>query len=224
MHRGELRPGSVISESALAREIGLSRTPVRHAIRQLQSEGAVEHIPGLGARVPQLGRDDLIELWELRTVLETLAARRAAKRIRPAKLKTLRELCRLFHDIADRVERLGLDAWPEVEPMHKRADAQLHRIVIEAAGSARLSRTIASLHLISMVVDSTAGERLELPRRLRLVAQQHDQIVEALAQRDARSAARLMRLHMIGAKRHHLREFDADASDPTKPSQNSTSA
>ena len=86
--RGELPPGSAVSEIPLAQELGSSRTPVREALGQLVAEGLLEQTPNRGAVVVQLGRQDIIDLYELREALEVYAVGKAAARRRtPLRLR-----------------------------------------------------------------------------------------------------------------------------------------
>src|SRR5271169_1260355 len=87
---GDLAPGASLSPALLAKEIGISHTPVREAISQLESEGLVERLPRLGARVRLIDRRELEELFELRETLEADAAAWAAERISEEQIVALR--------------------------------------------------------------------------------------------------------------------------------------
>ena len=89
---GRFRPGEHLAEERLAREIGVSRTPVREALRRLSTEGFVEFMPNQGGRVPSLSFDDVKEIFDLRVILEGYAASLAARKMTMDKIAELRKL------------------------------------------------------------------------------------------------------------------------------------
>src|SRR4051794_36794939 len=91
---GERTAGDVLSERAVAKALGISRTPVREAFRDFEQEGLVDQVPRFGTRVKALGRADLVELYELREALEPYAVAQAAGRLSQADAATLQTLCR----------------------------------------------------------------------------------------------------------------------------------
>ena len=119
---GELKPGERLRAEALAQRFGTSRTPIREALLQLEAQGLVEVEPNRGAVVRAFDRDDLLDLYEVRALLEPAAAARAAH----------------AHHARDDVERLdALCADASVEEQIV-ANEEFHRIIVEAAGSPRL--------------------------------------------------------------------------------------
>lgn len=88
--RGEFAPGSKLVERELAAELGVSRIPVREALRMLETEGLVQVVPRRGVIVKELTRTDLEELFDVREALESMTARRATERAKPADLRRLR--------------------------------------------------------------------------------------------------------------------------------------
>ena len=97
---GRIGPGDRLKEETIARDLGLSRTPVREALLLLQGEGLVESSPNRGATVRAFDADEIEEMYQLRAVLEGYAARRAAVRIRPDELQLLEESCKRFSSSA----------------------------------------------------------------------------------------------------------------------------
>src|SRR5687768_1814024 len=97
--------GERLSEVALAKEIGVSTTPVREAMGRLMSEGLLVKVPGLGSFVRQVGRDELEELYELRQLLESHATFRAATRLTAAQLRELQRFCNQILEVARVVQR-----------------------------------------------------------------------------------------------------------------------
>ena len=195
---GVIRPGERLVEVELAAALDMSRTPVREALRRLEAERLVENVPRRGLVVPTITIDDLIEIYEIRGVLEGLAARRAAQRMGPAEIDALRET-------VERMERAlaanDLAALGE-------ASTQFHRLVRSGSRHARLPE------LISLLFDSHRSVGLhEFSPAERAVAavQEHRAIYEAIAARDEEAAERLAREHSQNALRaqiiaHHLSE------------------
>ncbi|MEP3298505.1 MAG: GntR family transcriptional regulator, partial [Pseudoruegeria sp.] len=93
---GSLKPGDRLTETELAKRLGISRTPVREAIRQLEVSGLVRHIPRVGATVRQLDYAEVMELYDMRVVLEGTAARMAARAASDIELSELEEIHRDF--------------------------------------------------------------------------------------------------------------------------------
>jgi len=86
---GDIGPGERLLEIELGKRFGVSRTPIREAIRKLESEGIIQHLPRVGAVVRQLGQPEIVELYEMRIVLEATAAEMAAQHASSAELATL---------------------------------------------------------------------------------------------------------------------------------------
>ena len=117
LFNGNLSPGMLLSPVTLAKEIGVSHTPVREAISQLESEGLVEQLPRVGARVKVIDRRELEELFDLREMLEGGAAAKAAERITAGEIAELRDLSERFHGLAGQLQEAGADRaerkpWP----------------------------------------------------------------------------------------------------------------
>ncbi len=127
---GRLAPGRRLKEEELARELGISRTPVREALLMLESEGLVELIPKRGASVRAYAVDDLDDMYQLRALLEGYAARRAATRISPEDVARLEESCARFDRLRAEDDLLEL----------VKENLFFHNVILEAAGSERLTR------------------------------------------------------------------------------------
>ena len=144
MLAGELAPGMRVSEEALAEEIGISRTPMREAFKQLASEGALEAVPRVGTIVRTPGRREVEELYELREALEGYAVERAAERISP---RGIEGLTRLLDEIGAVGGELKSGGKRALEGALLRrflaADMGFHLRLIEAAGNRRISKSVA---------------------------------------------------------------------------------
>ena len=99
--RGELAPGSKITEPGLSKTYGISRGPLREAMRRLEAHRLIERVPHVGARVVQLSMKELLELFDLREALESMAARLAAEHMSPEEVQGLRDVLALHEGQAD---------------------------------------------------------------------------------------------------------------------------
>lgn len=177
---GEYPPGSRLVETRIAQELGVSQAPVREALRDLEQLGCVEYAPFRGSSVRALSVADLLEAFPVRSALEALGCRLAARRITDAQLERLSAL----------IEKMRAAA--EDPRAESAADSEFHATIIEAAGNATLSRQWSQLlpharTFISMTLpESTPGS----------VAERHVPILDALRRRDPEAAAAAMEAHL----------------------------
>jgi DNA-binding GntR family transcriptional regulator len=184
---GELSAGERLGEVELAADMGMSRTPVRHALLRLAAEGLVEVAPNRGARVIARSTTELEYVFELRARIEGLAARRAATRATPGQVA---ELDRIAHDIAD--------AWRDRDPaMVTKLNSAFHSMLIEIADSATLASSVAGL-LHATVVARTQSSFDEAAQH-RSTAH-HLEIVAALRANDPDWAEAVMHSHLLSAR------------------------
>jgi DNA-binding GntR family transcriptional regulator len=197
---GDVPVGSRLRQEALAEEFGVSRTPVREALRQLQATGIVELLPNRGAVVRGPSAREIREAYEVRAELEGLAAERAAERISDRDLVQLREAEALFREsVASLIERRARRPAPwRDESVWVRANDLFHQAILEAAGNRRLSDTIADLHR-SFPRDLTWAALSQSSRLLAENVEQHAQILEAIERRDRAEARRRMIEHIRSA-------------------------
>ena len=186
---GEYAPGERLRAEALAARFGTSRTPVREALMLLQGDGLVEIEPRRGAVVRSFDPADLVDLYEVRALLEARAAGLAAARIAPADLALLEATC-------ERVESLTGNSARTIDTLIA-TNEDFHRILIEAAGSPRLSaalRTVAGIPRPFKTVfwnDASA--------RARSLAA-HREIIAGLRAGSSDRAESAMRLHVLNAR------------------------
>jgi DNA-binding GntR family transcriptional regulator len=182
---GTLAPGQRLTEEGLAAEFGISRIPVREALRLLEADGFIRVQPYYGTFVLELSDDEAADLLEIRGVLEPLAARRAATRMTPDVLGVLQEMVTAG---AEAAERGDLAELPQLNSV-------LHSLIAETSGSSVLHHLIGQLrHKIAWVYS------VELPRRAGDSWVEHQMIIDALARGDADSASALMVAHVRGAE------------------------
>lgn len=184
---GRLDPGRRLKEEQLARELGISRTPIREALLVLQSEGLVEALPNRGATVRSHDVEDLDDLYQLRALLEGHAAQRAATRLDSDALVRLRGSC-------ERFERLD----PQVDLQEVvRENMLFHSTIHDAAGSARLADMLRKVIDLPLVYRSYIQYS---PEQKRISEHYHRQLTAAFEARDADRAQRLMQEHVLEAR------------------------
>jgi DNA-binding GntR family transcriptional regulator len=186
---GALAPGERLAAEALAHRFGTSRTPVREALLSLEAEGLVEIAPHKGAVVRPFDAAGLVELYELRAVIEPYAAARAAERIGRDGLAALEENCRLADACG------GADARAVQKQIA--LNEEFHKLVVDAAESARLEVAMRAVAGIPRVF-RTVFWRDEAQRTQSLFC--HHELVRALRARQAGLAEAVMRMHVLGAK------------------------
>lgn len=185
---GRLAPGQRLKEEELARELGISRTPVREALLMLQAEGLVDAVPNRGATVRRHEADDLDDLYQLRALLEGHAARRAAPKISDEEIEVLRASC-------ERFDALRGDA-DDLRELVKE-NLLFHNTILEAAGSARLTQMVRKVIELPLVYRSYIWYS---PAQKRISTHYHRQITNALAGRDADRAELVMKEHVYEAR------------------------
>jgi DNA-binding GntR family transcriptional regulator len=181
---------SRITEQEVAAAAGVSRTPVREALRKLHAEGLLEFIPHQGAVVTEWTREDRDDVFELRAMLESYGAARAARRITDAGILELRQFAEdQYHESLSKapgyLERIG------------DLNSLFHHRIHEFADSSRLVTALASLIEAPLMMKTFASyDHADLVRS----ASHHLEIVHALEARDSEWSAALMRSHILGAR------------------------
>ncbi|MBP1764898.1 MAG: rspR 3 [Firmicutes bacterium] len=184
---GTLKPGERLMEIQLAEELGVSRTPVREAIRKLELEGFVVMIPRRGTYVADLSIKDVNEVFEIRTALDILAAGLAVERITEEELEQLE---RVLVEIGEYIEQNDIEKIVA-------ADGRYHDILYRASRNDRLVGIINNLREQFTRFRSIS---MAYPGRIKNTVDEHRQLVEAIAQRDIALAQRLAREHMENAE------------------------
>ncbi len=201
---GRLEPGRRIVEQNLSDELGVSRSPVREALRRLEREGLVEASPRRGVSVAAPTVREVMHVYTIREVLEGLAARLAACNVDD---DAVAAMARILVRMEDAVRRGDIKA-------ASRADTQFHARLLDATDNERL------VDLTSQLADLVRRVRaavLAEPGRAEAVVGEHRAILEALAARDPESAERHMRAHVRRARDHMLRILTRDAESGVRP-------
>ena len=188
---GERVHGERLTEVEVAADLGISRTPVREALRRLAAEGLVDVSLNRGASVARWGSADLQEIFDLRTSLESDAAMRATTRAGSEVIAVLDEVCQEMDEIFANLD--GISSLRSLAELNRR----FHSTIIEAADSPRLSSIIDSLTHVPVVMQTFTQYS---PHALARSLQHHREIVDAMRARDASWAESVMRAHIIAAR------------------------
>jgi DNA-binding GntR family transcriptional regulator len=187
---GRYLAGARLTEQEIATAVGVSRTPVREALRRLDAEGLVDFTPNLGAVVTTWTEEDSDEVFDLRAMLESYGVRRATTRATPEQIAELRRLAEA--QVRESAERRGgyLDRIADL-------NSRFHRRLQEAAASSRLGRALSALIEAPLMMRTF---QKYTPEDLQRSAQHHLEIVRALEARDAEWAASVMFSHIHAAR------------------------
>ena len=192
IRKGILEPGERLMEVQLAEELGISRTPVREAIRKLEQEGYVIMMPRRGTYVSDISTNDVKEIFEIRSALESLATGLAARRIEPDELETLQNLL---------VEIEGYIAKNDIEKIVE-TDIKFHGLLYQVSRNERL------VNIINNLKEQLARFRtlsMSYPGRLQETLEEHSEMVEAIANGDVSAARDAAEHHMERAEKTLLK-------------------
>ena len=191
---GTLKPGERLMEVHLANKLGVSRTPIREAIRKLELEGLVIMIPRRGAEVAQITEKSLKDVLEVRRALDALSVELAGDRITEEELGTLKKACDDF-ETAVREKDVSVIA---------KADVALHDIIVKATGNQRLQQLVNNLaeqmyrYRFVYIKDESQHDKL---------IAEHKEIFESIAGRDKERASRAAKLHIDNQEKSIIRQI-----------------
>ena len=191
---GELKPGERLMELHLADRLGVSRTPVREAIRRLELEGLVTMIPRKGAEVARITEKSMSDVLEVRRTLDALCAELACDRITPESLAALKKACDHFEQCVG-----THDAKKIAE-----ADVSLHDIIVEATGNQRL---IQMVHNLSEQMYRYRFEYIKDSSQHETLVKEHRIIYQSIACKDKETAAAAARTHIDNQKKAIIRQI-----------------
>jgi DNA-binding GntR family transcriptional regulator len=195
-------PGSRVTIDALARELGVSQTPIRDALNRMEADGLVVRVPHAGYRIPpQITRKRFEDMLEIRLLLEPAAARRAAESASTEQVSRLRIM---LEEMAELVER---DSHVAYGTFGLR-DAAFHDLVAQSAGNQVVREALARLHthvhLFRLLYDTQVTF---------LAMGEHDEVLAAIAARDPDAAAFAMRRHILLSGERFRRLFEEAARE-----------
>ena len=181
---GKYQKADELTEPALGKPLGVPRTPVREALRQLALEGLVENVPNRGTFVTGISSQDVEDIYMIRSKLEGLCARLAAKRITAEQLEQLEEAAYLsdYHTMREHYEQV-------VE-----LDSRFHELMYEACQSRILAHTLSEYH---QYVKLARRHSIEHRVRIRKSNEEHQQILDAIRNHDGDRAEELATRHIL---------------------------
>lgn len=184
--KGVFKSGERLVEPKLAKNLGISRTPIREALRQLEGEGFIEIVPRRGAIVKELTIKDIDDLYAIKANLEGLAARQATVNLTEEELESLIMINKKFREIAEKN--------PEVTDEYMKDNIDFHNIFIGASRNDRLVDILDGLsknfqRLKTMLVSDSG--------RAAMAAKEHKAIIDAFVSRDPDEAEKSVRNHII---------------------------
>jgi DNA-binding GntR family transcriptional regulator len=180
----KLLPGEKISQEKLAQDLGISRTPLVSALKYLEKEKLVQSIPRRGFFVRLFSKQEMISIFELREVLEGLAARRAALNISDKEIDQLRDFFVSFQGLVDITDIKA----------YAKEDRRFHQFLLEIGAKEFLKSILENYNIIIYSYQVISSEGLvQAPNES---IQDHLAIIEAVSRRDGESAENLMRNHL----------------------------
>jgi len=180
---GSLKPGTKLLENNIAKQLGISRTPIREALRELAAEGFVKMNPNQGVVVSNASVEDVQEVLQIRGVLEGLAARLATKMINEEEIKELEKYQKRMEYYTNKDDVL---AFSEM-------DTEFHELILNICGNNRLIQIRKNL---SDQAHRYQIRSLSVPGRLKYSLKEHQEIVEALKRKNPEQADRLSQKHI----------------------------
>jgi DNA-binding GntR family transcriptional regulator len=200
---GELKPGERLMEIHLANRLGVSRTPIREAIRKLELEGLVTMIPRRGAEVAQITEKSMNDVLEVRRAVDALCVELACDRITKEELDSLKEACDAFEQAIKTkdVKRIA------------EADVELHDIIVQATGNRRLIQLVNNLseqmyrYRFEYIKDYSQHEKL---------VEEHRIIYESIVKKDKKTASEAAKMHIDNQERTIIAQIRKEEAAPKR--------
>jgi DNA-binding GntR family transcriptional regulator len=178
--KGALKPGEKVAEPELAERFGISRTPIREAFRQLETEGYLTVIPRKGAVVAAFSQKDVEEFYAIKSILEGYAAKRACENLSDKEIEKLKTINSKLSQLAE-----GADV-KQFFKIHN----DFHDLFIKAANNDKLNEMISSLVNKFQLLRLAS---LSVPGRMKISVEEHDKIIEAFKKKNPTLAENLVR-------------------------------
>ena len=181
--KGDLKPGERLMALQLASKLGVSRTPIREAIRMLEQEGLAVTTPRKGAEVAKMTLKDMEDVLEIRDALDELAVRIACQKISDEQLRQLEDMKELFEKSTQtgNVKKIA------------EADVTFHDVIYEATGNPKL---VTLLNNLREQVYRYRVEYIKDPKNYPTLIAEHEAILESLKNRDVKNAVEAMHVHV----------------------------
>ena len=201
--KGELKPGERLMEIVLAERLGVSRTPVREAMRKLELEGLVVMIPRRGAQVANITEKDLNDVLEVRIALENLSIENACARMTEEQLAELKKAGRYFEETIKEGNLVKL----------AEADVAFHEVIYKASDNRRLNQVLNNLR---EQIYRYRVEYLKEEETRNVLVKEHEEIYEAIKNRDVKKAQEISFRHIENQREAIIRSIRAEADTRSK--------
>lgn len=184
---GTLEPGDRLVETYIAENMGVSRTPVREAFRQLEIEGLAENVPRKGTIVKGISKKDILEIYEIREMLEGLSARLACANISKEQIE----------DLKDKISKMGqlIDSRDSTE--YWKLHGEFHNIIQHVSGNKRL---IDQMKQINEYLADLRTRTLVMDKRRSGAMEEHKKLIKAFEEKDEMLAEKIGREHVINGR------------------------
>ncbi|WP_290785248.1 GntR family transcriptional regulator [Halomonas sp.] len=204
--RGELAPGSKITEPGLSKEYGISRGPLREAMRRLEAHRLIERVPHVGARVVKLSMQELLELFDVREALESMAARLAAEHMTAAEIAGLRKLLAMHERQSDLKKG---EAY-----FQREGDLDFHYRIVQGSHNRMLVTMLCDdLYYLVRLYRTQFSATGSRPQRAFV---EHHRIVDAIEAGDAELSELLMRRHVSASRANVVDRYAATLRQTSK--------
>jgi DNA-binding GntR family transcriptional regulator len=190
----KLVPGKVYNERGLAKELGISKTPVREALLDLASKGFITFLPRRGVQINALTEKDIKDLYEVRIALETAILRHITPKLSKAELRKIETIHQKGKGAIKADDRLG----------YMRIDREFHLYLARLTGNRYM---ITSLENIRDLIDWMVFKALTRSQRMEEVKREHERVIERLKERDTPRAIRMMEEHIRITEQNVLEWF-----------------
>jgi len=189
---GYFSPGENLTEIKLSKELGVSRTPVREALHQLELEGLVKNVPNKGAVVIGISEKDIDDMYTIRMRIEGLAARWAAEQITDEEIEELKDVVELQEFYVSKND--PIQVW--------NLDSKFHEIIYNSCRSRPLKNTLSNFHHF---IQRAREASIKSGSRAEDAVKEHREILDAIAAHDGQRAEALAAEHIIKAKENLLK-------------------
>lgn len=191
---GAIPDGSKLTEQAVCKRYGVSRTPVREAFRQLEADGLIENIPNRGAFVTGLTKRDISDLFDLRILFEVQAVEWAIKRMNSEEIDKLAESLEFmeFYTLKEDVEKV------------LSFNTQFHNIIYTATRNRMIQKTLSIYHTY---LKYSAPHKTYTEESLRSILEEHKAIYDAFETRNAAAGRKAMEYHMEQSKLRRIAQY-----------------
>ncbi|NLZ54688.1 MAG: GntR family transcriptional regulator [Thermoanaerobacteraceae bacterium] len=197
---GELKAGDRLVEKDLAEKMNVSRTPIREALRKLETEGLVKHLPRKGVVVRGFKREDVIEIYSIRKALEISAITYTVENITDDEINKLKEKIEIMEILTYKEDTVSLF----------NVSQEFNDILIRAC---RMPRLINLINTYLEYLEQFRRVTMKKKKRRLKALEEHKQILQAVIDKDVEKAKNLVEIHLQGALNAYLQTFTEDVQD-----------